>query len=199
MMTPQNRNSLLQVFAGFTFVATGLAVFAVRLHHEGGYPMPHGGPLLGGLGAMLLGGIILWPTCPRIFTWVALLVSPAALFPCIYGIVGELEEVVSLYVTDSEGRTTDLRLWIVDRDDGEWVGMSRGKATQHSLNGAQLEMLRGGERRCVMPVPHEDEPTTNAIHAMKVEKYAAARGAAMIGLYPREATDTTVVLRLDPC
>lgn len=197
-MNQPNRNSLPLTLTGITFVAIGFAVFAVRLHHEGGYAMPHGGPLLGGLGAMLLGGIVIWPRS-RVVTWLAVAVSPLALFPAIYSIVGELEEVVSLYVTDSEGRTADLRLWIVDRDDGEWVGMSRDKATKHSLNGAQLDMLRGGELRCVMPVLHEDESTTHGIHAMKVEKYAAARGAAMIGLYPREATDTTVVLRLDPC
>jgi hypothetical protein len=79
------------------------------------------------------------------------------------------------------------------------VGLSRGKALEHSLDGARLELLRAGETRCVVPVLHEDRPTARAIHAMKVEKYAVARAAAAIGLYPREATESTAVLRLDPC
>ena len=51
----------------------------------------------------------------------------------------------------------------------------------------------------IVPVLYEDRATVRAIHALKVEKYAVARGAAAIGLYPREARDTTVSLRLDPC
>jgi hypothetical protein len=51
----------------------------------------------------------------------------------------------------------------------------------------------------VAPVLHEDRTTVKAIHALKLEKYAVARGAAAIGLYPREARETGVSLRLDPC
>jgi hypothetical protein len=51
----------------------------------------------------------------------------------------------------------------------------------------------------VVPVLHEDRTTVKAIHALKVEKYAVARGAAAIGLYPREARESAVSLRLDPC
>jgi hypothetical protein len=112
---------------------------------------------------------------------------------------GELEEVVSLYATDSAGNPAELRLWIVDRDDGEWVGMPRWKAVEHSLDGARLRLLRNGETRCVVPVLHEDRATVRAIHTLKVEKYAVARGAAAIGLYPREARETAASLRLDPC
>ena len=113
--------------------------------------------------------------------------------------MAELEETISLYATDADGRPAELRLWIVDREDGEWVGMPRAKAVEHSLDGAQLEMLRAGEVRCVLLKLHEDRPTVKAIHAMKVEKYAVARAAARVGLYPAEARDTTVSLRLDPC
>jgi len=198
-MTEPKPNSKIQMFAGMIFIVIGLAVFAVRLQHAGTYAMPHGGPLLGGIGAVLLGGILLWPNKPRLVGWVMLALSPAVLFPGIYGIVGELEEVVSLYALDSDGGRTDLRLWIVDRDDGEWVGMSQDKANAYSLNGARLEMLRAGDIRCVIPVLSEDVSTTRAIHAKKVDKYATARAAAAIGLYPREASDNTAVLRLDPC
>lgn len=121
------------------------------------------------------------------------------LFFALYATLAELEEVVSLYATDSDGQPAELRLWIVDREDGEWVGMPRSKALEHSLDGAHLELLRDGETRCVLPVLHEDRATVGAIHALKVEKYAVARGAAAIGLYPREARASAVSLRLDPC
>ena len=66
----------------------------------------------------------------------------------------------------------------VDRDDGEWVGMPRTKAIEHSLDGARLDMLRAGETRCVVPKLFEDRPTVRAIHRMKVEKYGVAQAAA---------------------
>jgi hypothetical protein len=180
-------------------LAVGIAVFAVRFTHEGAYAVPRGGNLFGGLGALLLGGLLVWPATPRALALVALVSSPVVLFFGLYATMSELEEVVSLYATDSEGRAAELRLWIVDRDDGEWVGMQRSKAVEHSLDGARLELLRNGETRCVVPVLHEDRPIVKAVHAQKVAKYAVARASAAIGLYPREARDTTVSLRLDPC
>ncbi len=180
-------------------LALGIAVFAVRFLHEGAYAMPRGGNVAGGLGALLLGGVLVWPAAPRGLGWLALAASPVVLFLGLYAVMSELEEVVSLYATDSAGQPAELRLWIVDREDGEWVGMSRSKAVEHSLDGARLELLRSGETRCVVPALHEDRPTVIAIHALKVEKYAVARGAAAIGLYPRVARETAVSLRLDPC
>jgi hypothetical protein len=184
---------------GCGLLALGVAVFAVRLLHEGPYAMPRGGALFGGLGALLLGGVLIWSAVPRRLGWLALAASPVALFLGLYATMAELEETVSLYATDSAGNPAELRLWIVDRDDGEWVGMPRSKAIEHSLDGARVQLLRKGEIRCVVPVLHEDRATVRAIHALKVEKYAVARGAAAIGLYPREARDTGVSLRLDPC
>ena len=133
--------------------------------------------------------------------WVrcCLAASPAVLFFGLYATMSELEEVVSLYATDSAGQSAELRLWIVDREDGEWVGMSRTKAIEHSLDGARVELLRGGETRCVVPVLHEDRPTVRAIHALKVEKYAVASASAVVGLYPSEERETAVSLRFDPC
>jgi hypothetical protein len=121
------------------------------------------------------------------------------LFLGLYAAMAELEEVVSLYAIDAAGKPAELRLWIVDREDGAWVGMPRTKAVEHSLDGSRLELLRAGETRCVVPVLHEDRATVKAIHSLKVEKYAVARGAAAIGLYPSEAKETSVSLRLDPC
>jgi hypothetical protein len=184
---------------GWGLLALGIAVFAVRFLHEGAYAMPRGGNLFGGLGALLLGGVLVWSAAPRWLGWLALAASPVVLFFGLYATMAELEEVVSLYATDSDGQPAELRLWIVDREDSAWVGMSRSKAVEHSLDGARLELLRSGQTRCVVPALHEDRTTVTAIHALKVEKYAVASGAAAIGLYPREAPEAAVSLRLDPC
>ena len=198
-MSESSSSSKLQIVVGWGLLALGIAVFAVRLLHEGAYPVPRGGNLFGGLGSLLLGGVLVWPAAPRVLGWLALAASPVVLFFGLYATMAELEEVVSLYATDSAGQPAELRLWIVDREDGEWVGMPRSKAVEHSLDGARLELLRRGETRCVVPDLHEDRTTVTAIHALKVEKYAVARGAASIGLYPREASEAAVSLRLDPC
>ncbi len=198
-MSASSSSSKLKTVVGWGLLALGIAVFAVRFLHEGAYAVPRGGNLFGGLGARLLGGVLVWSAAPRWLGWLALAASPVVLFLGLYATMAELEEVVSLYATDSAGQPAELRLWIVDREDGEWVGMSRSKAVEHSLDGARLELLRSGETRCVVPVLHEDRPTVKAIHALKVEKYAVARASAAIGLYPREARETSVSLRLDPC
>jgi hypothetical protein len=198
-MSESSSTSKLRTVVGWGLLAVGIAVFAVRLLHEGAYAVPRGGNLFGGLGALLLGGLLVWPAAPRGLGWLALAASPVVLFLGLYATMAELEEVVSLYAIDSAGQPAELRLWIVDREDGEWVGMPRSKAVEHSLDGARLELLRNGETRCTVPVLHEDRTTVTAIHALKVEKYAVARGSAAIGLYPREARETSVALRLDPC
>lgn len=198
-MSEPRTSSKIQTAVGCGLLAVGIAVFAVRFLHEGAYAMPRGGNLFGGLGALVLGGVLVWPSVPRGIGWLAVAASPVVFFFGLYATMSELEEVISLYATDSAGDPAELRLWIVDREDGEWVGMQRAKAIEHSLDGARLDMLRRGEVRCVVPVLHEDRPTVEAIHAMKVEKYAVARASAAIGLYPSEASETTVSLRMDPC
>jgi len=50
-----------------------------------------------------------------------------------------------------------------------------------------------------MPALVEDRATVSEIHRMKVDKYQAAQISASIGMYPREASENTVALRLDPC
>ena len=198
-MTEPSSSSRFRTVVGYGLLALGVAVFAVRLLHEGTYAMPSGANLFGGLGALLLGGVLVWPGTRRGLGWLALAATPVVLFFGLYATMAELEEVVSLYATDSGGEPAELRLWIVDREDGEWVGMPRWKAVEHSLDGARVRLLRNGKTRCVVPALHEDRPTVKAIHALKVEKYTVARGAAALGLYPREARETAVALRLDPC
>lgn len=184
---------------GTTLGVVGVAVFAVRLSHAGAYAAPTGTTLIAALAAIVLGAFVAWPATPRVLRRLAMAASPFALFFGLYATMAEFEEVISLYATDSAGRPADLRLWIVDREDGEWVGMGHAKAIEHSLNGAKLQMLRNGEMRCVVPVLHTDRETVRDIHARKVQKYVVAQGAAAIGLYPSEARDTAAALRLDPC
>ena len=191
--------SKLRTGFGWVLIAVGVAVFAVRLLHEGAYAIPRGGALFGALGALAAGVVLAWTAAPRALVWLALAASPVVLALAVYSTGAELEETVSLHATDSAGRPADLRLWIVDREGAEWVGMPRWKAVEHSLDGARVGLLRAGETRCVAPVLHEDPPTVRAVHAAKVEKYAVARAAALIGLYPREAPEGAVSLRLDPC
>lgn len=198
-MTQASAPSKLRTVVGCVLLAVGVAVFAVRLVHAGPYAMPSGANLFGGLGSLLLGALLAWPATPRVLGRIALVVVPVVLFFGLYATFAELEEVVSLYATDAAGNETDLRLWIVDREDGAWVGMPRAKAEAHALDGARARLLRNGEIRCVVPVLYVDRPTVRAIHALKVEKYAVARGAAAIGLYAREARETGAALRLDPC
>jgi len=151
------------------------------------------------MGGLLLGGLLVTSVAPIAVRWLALAASPVVLFLGLYGTMAELEEVVSLYATDSEGQAAELRLWIVDREDGAWVGMPRTKAVEHSLDGAEIEMLRDGVTLCVVPVLIEDRATVKAIHAQKVEKYKVAQVSAAVGLYPREATEKSVALRLESC
>ena len=199
-MSEASSSSKLKTAMGCVLLVLGVAVFAVRLLHEGAYPVPRGGNLFGGLGSLVVGGVLVWRGAPRALGWLALAFAPVVLFFGLYATAAELEETVSLYATDRAGRPAELRLWIVDREDGEWVGMPRTKAVEHSLDGARVEMLRNGEVRCVVPKLYdEDRATVRTVHALKVEKYAVARGAAVIGLYPREARDAAVALRLDPC
>ena len=127
-MRESNASSKIQTLVGWGLLAVGIAVFAVRFLHEGAYAVPRGGNLFGGLGALLLGGLLVWPATPGGLGWLALAASPVVLFFGLYATMSELEEVVSLYATDSSGRPSELRLWIVDHEDGEWVGMSRTKA-----------------------------------------------------------------------
>jgi len=198
-MSETNKGQLGYRIAGVIFMAIGLAVFAIRLVHAGPYALPGGAAFIGALLAIALGAFLLWPGKPRFTGLVAIVVATFASFPAIYSIVGETEEVISLYAVGPENNLVDLRLWIVDRSDGAWVGMGRSKAVTHNLDGARLDMLRGGETICVIPALVEERATVSVIHKMKVDKYKAAQISASIGMYPSEASENTVALRLDPC
>src|SRR6185436_3977949 len=115
-MKESSSSSRTQTVIGWGLLVVGVAVFAVRLKHEGPYAMPRGANLFGGLGALLLGAVLVSSAAPRWLRWLAAAVSPVVLFFGLYATMAELEEVVSLYATDSAGRKAELRLWIVDRE-----------------------------------------------------------------------------------
>jgi hypothetical protein len=180
-MSETSKGQLGYNIAGIIFIAIGLAVF------------------VGAFAAIALGAYMFWPGKPRFTGLIGIVLATFASFPAIYSIVAESEEVISLYATDPENNLVDLRLWIVDRSDGAWVGMGRNKAITYKLDGARLDMLRGGKSICVIPALVEKRATVREIHRMKVDKYKAAQISASIGMYPSEASENTVALRLDPC
>lgn len=180
-------------------LGVGLAVFAIRLQHAGPYDPPEGGNLLGGALALLIGGLLLVPSLPKALRWAALAASPVVLFFALYATLAELEEVVVLTAPDRSGESVGLRLWIVDRDDGEWVGMPADKAEAHGLDDARVELLRDGETRCVLAMRHDDPTTVNAIHHRRADKYAVQRLATRIGLFGEDAGPGEVAIQLTPC
>jgi hypothetical protein len=198
-MSETSKKDLGFRMVGTAFIALGLTVFVIRLGHTGPYAMPGGAAFIGALTIILLGGFLTWPGKPRFTGSIAIVIATFASFPAIYSIVGESEEVISLYAIDANNDPIDLRLWIVDREDGAWVGMGRSKAISHKLDGAKLQMLRHGNTTCVIPAMTKDQATVQEIHRMKVSKYKAAQVSAAIGMYPREASENTAALRLDPC
>ncbi len=106
----------------------------------------------------------------------------------------DAEEVVVLHA-DAQ----DLPLWIVERDGYSWLGMARQKAQTHNLHGRQFQLSRFGRKQCVVPVLQDDGTMAEMVHGLKMEKYAGARVMAALGIYPSQATPTSVALRVDAC
>jgi hypothetical protein len=176
------------------------AAFVMRLRGSGPFAFPDGGPLLGVVLLLAVGGWLAFaPGVAKAVTWLALIASPLVLFYGLYITLAELEEVIVLRVTDDSGQSTDLRLWIADRDGVPWVTMGQSKADTYALSGRRIELVRAGEIRCVVAVRHDDRPNVAAIHQLRQEKYAVQRLATVIGLYGQGPGATTVALRLDPC
>jgi hypothetical protein len=185
---------------GGLLLVLAVAALAIRLQQSGPYAFPDGGPLVGVVLLLVVGGWLVFARAVAApLTWLALVASPLVLFYGLYITLAELEEVIVLRVADDAGQTTDLRLWIADRDGVPWVTMPRWKADAYGLSGKRAELLRGGDLRCVVAVRHDDRPAVHAIHQLRQEKYAVQRLATTIGLYGPVPGDTTVALRLDPC
>jgi hypothetical protein len=171
----------------------GLAAFLVPLRHAGPYGIPGRG-LVGGLLCFAIAALLLVRATPHWLRGVTLVATPFVLFLALYGAFAELEEVVVLYAPDAE-----LRLWIVDHEGSEWVSMSRAKAAAHGLDGARLELLRAGVKRCVVPHIVDDPVANRRTFDLRQEKYAVQRLGGVLGMFGDGPGPDTITLRLDPC
>jgi len=178
---------------GVLTLLAGLAAFLVPLQHAGPYGIPGRG-LVGGLACLAIACVLLVRGTPKVARWIALLASPLVLFFALYGALAEVEEVVVLYADEAE-----LRLWVVDHEGQVWVSMPRAKAAQHALDGAQLELLRAGTTRCVVPRLVDDPAANRRTFDLRQEKYAVQRLGGMLGMFGDGPGPQTVTLRLDPC
>jgi hypothetical protein len=77
--------------------------------------------------------------------------------------------------------------------------MPRSKAEQNALDGAKLELLRAGTRRCVIPRIVEDPAANRRTFDLRQEKYAIQRLGGLLGMFGDGPAPESVTLRLDPC
>jgi len=192
-MSESGSRSIVASIVGVLTLGAGLAAFLVPLQHAGPYGIPGRG-LVGGLLCFAITGVLLARGTPAIARGVALAASPIVLFFALYGALAELEEVVVLYAQDA-----DLRLWVVDHDGVAWVSMPRSKAEKNGLDGARLELLRGGTTRCVVPRIVDDAVANRRTFDLRQEKYAIQRLGGVLGMFGDGPGPETITLRLDPC
>jgi hypothetical protein len=192
-MTEAKRRSVVASIVGALALCAGLAAFLVPLQHAGPYGIPGRG-LVGGLLCIAISALLLVPGTPRWVRVIALVASPYFLFLALYGALAELEEVVVVY-----SPRADLRLWVVDHEGVPWVSMPRSKAEQNALDGAKLELLRAGTRRCVIPRIVEDPAANRRTFDLRQEKYAIQRLGGLLGMFGDGPAPESVTLRLDPC
>ena len=192
-MTKTKPRSSASIFAGMLMLAAGLAAFAVPLHHAGPYGIPGRG-LVGGLLCFASAAVLFVSGTPKMMRGVVLVASPVVLFFALYGALAELEEVVVLYAEDA-----DLRLWVVDHDGVEWVSMPRAKADTYAIDGAKLDRLRGGEKRCVVPRIVDDPTANRRTFDLRQEKYAVQRLGGVLGMFGDGPSPETITLRFDSC
>ncbi len=192
-MSEMKPRSISACIVGVLTLGAGLAAFLVPLQHAGPYGIPGRG-LVGGLLCFAIAGVLFaWGT-PTIARRLALVASPIVLFIALYGALAEVEEVVVLYAEDAQ-----LRLWIVDHGEGEWVSMPRSKAERHGIDGTKLELLRAGVTRCVTPRIVDDPLANRRTFDLRQEKYAIQRLGGVLGMFGDGPSPETITLRLDPC
>ena len=182
-----------RLVAGVALVGA-VAPLAMPLQQQ----LPYAVPGRGVVAAVLCAAIaacLLWPGAPRLARGGAYIVSPIAFFLALYATLAELEEVVVLRAAD-----TDLRLWIVDDDQGaQWVSMQRAKAETNQLDGARLRLQRAGGEQCVVPRIVDDAAANRLTFDLRQEKYSVQRLAVAAGLFGDGPGPETITLRLDPC
>lgn len=189
---------------GWLLVIVGIAVFAIRLQHDGPYALPRDGNMRAGVLALVLGVCLSMEWHSRggpvkFLVRVGLFASPVVLFFALYSTLAEAEEVVVLRATQPSGEAHDIRLWIVDIDGAAWVTMPGSKANANGLLETRAELLRDGELRCVDVTRFTDPETVNNAHRSRHEKYFVQRLATSIGLFGETAQPDVVALKLRPC
>jgi hypothetical protein len=192
-MTDRKSRSIAASIIGTLTLCAGLSAVLVPLQHPGPYGLPGRG-LVGGLLCFAISAVLLVRGTPSIARSFAMIASPLVLFFALYGALAELEEVVVLYAEDA-----DLRLWIVDHAGAEWVSMPRSKADEHAIDGARLELMRAGARRCVVPRIDADPAANRRTFDLRQRKYAVQRLGGMLGMFGDGPAPGTITLRLDPC
>ena len=192
-MSETKTRSIMAAIVGVLTLSAGVAAFLVPLQHAGPYGIPGRG-LVGGLLCFAISGVLLVRGTPTVARGIALVASPIVLFLALYAALAELEEVVVLYTGDGE-----LRLWTVDYGGSEWVSMRRSKADEHAIDGAELELLRAGQTRCVVPRIVDDPVANRRTFDLRQEKYAVQRFAVALGMFGDGPGLETITLCLDPC
>ena len=197
------QNHISRVLGGL-LILVGVSVFLIRLQHAGPYAMPGGGNLIAGVLALVLGFSLVAPwahgsgkVIPLV--WLGIAAGPVILFFALYATLAELEEVISIKAFDRDGKSANLRLWVVDYNGRPWVTMPASKSDNHGLEEGPVVMLRGGVESCVMATRLDDRAAVNNIHRRRHAKYMIQRLATQVGIFGEIAGAQTVTLRLDPC
>jgi hypothetical protein len=189
---------------GAILAALGVAVFAIRLHHEGPYPVPRGLDLGFGVASLVAGAALLRPTGAR-STLARLLVaaSPVLVFGALIAVLHEAEEVVVLRTSDAQGTIQEARLWIVDYDGAPWI--VTGPTTEHVRRltaDPHVTVVRKGVPQCFLAKRFDDRETIEAAFHAREQKYWMQRFGEKLGLWSAPSGDIrkiAVAIRLDPC
>ncbi len=207
-IAPKIRTSIV----GCILVLAGVAVFGVRLHHEGPYPFPGPVDLSFGCAALLLGALLIrspWRS-PRqdgvsVFTRVLLGLSPIVFLLALVAYGHEAEEVVVLRTAEPEGGVRETRLWVMDHQGSPWIVTGRGSRHDRNLTAnPRVEIFRRGEARCWMAERHLDRATLETLLQVRSEKYRAQRFAFATRLWKHfsewdDLEEIAVTLRFEPC
>ena len=67
------------------------------------------------------------------------------------------------------------------------------------IDGAKLDRLRGGEKRCVVPRIVDDPTANRRTFDLRQEKYAVQRLGGVLGMFGDGPSPETITLRFDSC
>ena len=193
---------------GWLLLLCGASVFAVRLLHEGPYPLPRGSDLVFGPLNLLMGLLLIrsWhPSLARATLANRLLlgVTPIVLFLGLGAVLHEAEEVVILRTRNEEGTVRETRLWVIDHEGAPWVVTGRNSEQVRQLTAnPRIELFRLGQARCYLAERHGDRETIEDALRLRHEKYLAQRLAVALGVWPRSRDDLdeiAIAVRFNPC